>query len=233
MKIANLIGTIVNQPGSTLHELMLRQLAVKGPGSHSWFTYAAKALSRYDLPDLHSLLQYPPTAKQWKVTVKRVVTDHWLEELRADVRNKISLKYLQTESCSLQRPHPVWRYAAYHPRQAARAQVKAKLLTGTYTLQGNKHRFNQHEVRSTCPLCKLAPENRLHFIRECRVFSEARQVADNILSEALPCYHSSSEEDKLQTLLDPQCVVHDRDRLERVSARFLYKLHCLRSKALL
>jgi hypothetical protein len=37
MKIANLIGTIVNQPGSTLHELMLRQLPsralVATPGS--------------------------------------------------------------------------------------------------------------------------------------------------------------------------------------------------------
>ena len=34
-----------------------------------------------------------------------------------------------------------------------RAQLKCKVLTGTYILQGNRAAFNQYTVDATCKLC--------------------------------------------------------------------------------
>jgi hypothetical protein len=52
--------------------------------------------------------------------------------------------------------------------------VKAKLLTGTYTLQANRAVFNQYEVDKTCPLCGMGPENRQHFMLECPSLQDVR-----------------------------------------------------------
>jgi hypothetical protein len=41
------------------------------------------------------------------------------------------------------------------------------LLTGTYILQCNRSKFNQHEVNATCPLCQLEDEDTLHFLIKC------------------------------------------------------------------
>lgn len=43
---------ILNQPGSTLHNLLLWHLAVKTP-MKLWFIYAAHRLARYNFPSLH------------------------------------------------------------------------------------------------------------------------------------------------------------------------------------
>ena len=47
--------------------------------------------------------------------------------------------------------------------------IKARLKTGTYILQCNRRKFNQHEVSATCPLCQLEDEDTLHFLIKCNV----------------------------------------------------------------
>ena len=44
--------------------------------------------------------------------------------------------------------------------------MKAKFLTGTYTLQSNKAKFNQFCVNPQCPLCKKLPGTREQFIEK-------------------------------------------------------------------
>ena len=46
-----------------------------------------------------------------------------------------------------------------------RAQLKCRLLTGTYTLQSNKAVFNQHLVDPTCQLCKGLQKTANTFLR--------------------------------------------------------------------
>ncbi len=232
INIANLVGRIARQEGSTLRNLMERQLATKGTRSHSWFVYVSKRLERYNLPDLHTLLAHPPTPVSWKLTVKSAILDHWLDILCKDAASKPSMRYLCLDNCSLTQPHPVWRYATDTARQRPRICVRAKLLTGTYTLQANRHKFNQYEVSATCQLCKAAPENRSHFIRQCTKFTEIRAKADSLIAEIIPDFHLLSEEEKLQHILDTDVVVADRANLERICARFLYSLHCMRTFAL-
>ena len=43
------------------------------------------------------------------------------------------------------------------------AEVKARILTNTYTLQSNRAKYNQHRVNDTCQLCKTGTEDREHF----------------------------------------------------------------------
>ena len=39
-------------------------------------------------------------------------------------------------------------------KKVRRAEIKARLLTGTYTLQSNRAKFNQYNVSPICKLCK-------------------------------------------------------------------------------
>ena len=56
-----------------------------------------------------------------------------------------------------------------------RAEVKCKLITGTYILQGNRATFNQHDVNPTCKLCHTDPETRQHFLSKITNFLTERQ----------------------------------------------------------
>ena len=51
-----------------------------------------------------------------------------------------------------------------------RAQLKCKLLTGTYILQANRAAFNQYSVNPTCKLCSKEHETREHFIAKCAFY---------------------------------------------------------------
>ena len=56
-----------------------------------------------------------------------------------------------------------------------RAQLKCKILMGTYILQGKRAVLNQYAVDPTCELCLKAPETRQYFISECSVFKSERK----------------------------------------------------------
>ena len=58
---------------------------------------------------------------------------------------------------------------------SVRTQVKCRLLTGTYILQGNRAAFNHFVVDSTCKLCASLSETRQYFLAERAVFGESRQ----------------------------------------------------------
>jgi hypothetical protein len=49
--------------------------------------------------------------------------------------------------------------------------IKAKLITGTYTLQANRAKFNQHSVSSTFLLCKSDSEDRIHLVLHCTTYT--------------------------------------------------------------
>ena len=232
INIAGVLGRIANLPGSTLHEVMLRQLAVKTSSSKSWFIYATRRLARYSLPDLHSIIEHPPNPDSWRKLVKQEILRHWTLRLQEEASEKSSLKYLQIHQCDLSRPHPVWLHSADHPRQAERARIKVRLLTGCYTLQANRHRFNQFQVSSSCPVCEGVPEDRLHFIRACPAYAVARQALDDRLMLTIRGYEDMTEEQRLNVILDPSSEVSDRADLERTSSHFLFLLHGARSRTL-
>ncbi|CAG2244751.1 unnamed protein product [Mytilus edulis] len=53
--------------------------------------------------------------------------------------------------------------------------IKARLITGTYVLQSNTSKFNQHEVSAVCPLCQYEDEDVEHFILKCYALFKYRK----------------------------------------------------------
>ena len=72
--------------------------------------------------------------------------------------------------------HPIWSTVRNSLIDNKRAQLKCKVFTGTYILQGNRAAFNQYTVDTTCKLCLAAPETRQHFIAECSAYTPEREV---------------------------------------------------------
>jgi hypothetical protein len=162
------------------HSIAVRQLAVKGQDSHSWFVHVDKVLLQYKLPDAHELLRYPPQKQAWKKRVKEAVTSFWEGEYKneADRRGLTSIRYMSTLSLDFRSPAPVWTSATMSPRESYKARIKAKVLTGCLTLQVHEARFkvNQHQRSPTCRLCSTAVEAREHFILHCPALQSTRMT---------------------------------------------------------
>ena len=118
-----------------------RRLALKSAKFKSWFVDMVevnKLLKKYGLPSAaHDLLAKLPSKHLWKTLVHNTVNNFWNEKLRTEAEQKVSLKYLNTDNCKIENIHQVWDTVHSHQRYVSRATIKAKLLTGCYTLQAN------------------------------------------------------------------------------------------------
>ena len=79
------------------------------------------------------------------------------------------------------------------------ASIKAKLLTGSYTLQANKARFNQYDVNPTCIVCKQEPEaeGREHFLLRCEGLADTRTIYIDMLKDNIYAYYDTQTWDAL------------------------------------
>ena len=87
------------------------------------------------------------------------------------MQSKTSLGILEIQQNPLDEPRLIYKHVGSNPHDVEKAVIKARLLTGTYTLQANRHRFNQYEVDKTCEPCSIDTE---HFILHCTALQEAR-----------------------------------------------------------
>ena len=76
-------------------------------------------------------------------------------------------------------------------------KLKQRLVTGTYTLQSNRAKFNQFNVSPVCQLCNKHPETREHFLTSCESLKNIRTLYINKVRSLLE--HSSSN---INILLD-------------------------------
>ena len=96
---------------------------------------------------------------------------HRLMSLHGKMDVKIFLMFIVAENT---RSVNIYNYVGSNPNEVEKASIKARLLTGTYTLKVNRHRFNQYEVEKTCKLCNKETEDRQHFILHCSALEHAR-----------------------------------------------------------
>ena len=163
-RIFGTFGNIIRSYGSVEYELAWRQLSLKSDKSHSWFIMVKTLLELYELPSVYDLLQSPPGKYSWKNLVKNTVNRYWNLKLQDDARQKSSLKFLDIDSLKVGKTHLLWENAGSDPMAVTKATIKCRMLLGVYTLQANRHRFNQYDVEPICPLCKTEAEDRVHFI---------------------------------------------------------------------
>ena len=80
---------------------------------------------------------------------------------------KSTLRFLHPMSMNCETVHNVWANTGLDSISIMEANVKARLLTGVYTLQSNRSRFNKYEVSAICPLCMDEIEDTEHFLLQC------------------------------------------------------------------
>jgi hypothetical protein len=149
------------------HEIARRQLAIKYQNINSWFTHIRKLLQKYSLPTAYDLMERPPTKGKWKAMLNKAVKEHHMTEWYNEVEDKTSLKYLTLQKHPIKNSHPIWHTVPNNTRAVMKANIKAKIITRTCTLQANRARFNQHSVSPTCLLRKNDSEDREHLILHC------------------------------------------------------------------
>ena len=152
---------------------------------------------------------------------------------KCEIESKPSLKYVNPDSMKVGQSHPVWSTVRCNIMDNKRAQLKCKLLTGTYILQGNRAVFNQHSVDPTCKLCTIAPETRQHFIAEWPAFvTERCELTEKLLRSDVTNGYVKNPEILTQLMLDASVLLKPCESqsealniLELQSREFLYKIH--------
>ena len=141
-----------------LKEMLIRQCIMKGPTSTTWIIYVQKILQKYGLHSQIHILQNPDSNQQWKIKIIKVINYFWTKSFLKEAALKTSLYFLNPV-VTPGTPHQIWINS--HPRDIRRSIIKAKLITGCFILLTTKAIFGDKEV--ICPLCKTAPEGRVHF----------------------------------------------------------------------
>ena len=122
----------------------------------------------------------------------------------------------------------------------------ARLLTGTYTLQSNRAKFNQFNVSPICQLCNKKSETRKHFLVNCETLQSIRTVyigkirslfehssyIDTVLDDSEQC--SQLLLDSSHPEIDNRLHLNfEQTRLlELYSREFIFKIHIERMKIL-
>jgi hypothetical protein len=154
----NSLGAFYNitiSKGFMEYEIARRQLALKDHHIHSWFTHIRKLLQMYNLPTAYDMMGNPPTKHQWKQLLNKAFEEHLHTEWHNDINDKPSLKYLALPKYLNKQSHQLWHSVPNNIRAVTKANIRAKLITGIYTLQANGAKFNQHSVSSTLHLMQI------------------------------------------------------------------------------
>jgi hypothetical protein len=140
-------------------------------------------LSRYQFLSLFALTNSMPTKATWKRIVVFTIHRYWEDVISQQLPLYPSLRYMSHQYVVGQL-HPAISSVKPTLKDVRRCASKLRLLTGTYTLQGNRPRFNQFTC-TACPLCNTATETREHFLCKCVVLTEIRVASLKILQQAL------------------------------------------------
>ena len=70
--------------------------------------------------------------------------------------------------------HNVWASLVSTVLDVRKEIVKCRLLTGTYLLQSNRHKFSQSVVSATCRYCCIEDENLAHMLLYCPLHANQR-----------------------------------------------------------
>ncbi|VDI04475.1 Hypothetical predicted protein [Mytilus galloprovincialis] len=235
---------IVANKNSVEYNIANRQLAIKSKDSKSWFIRIVELTDKYELPSPHELLVNPPCKYKWKKLVSKVVNFFWLDKLKTEAKDKSTLNLLNIEDTIIGKTHNIWFSGGAEPFAVKRCNIKSKLACGTYTLQQDRAKFSRQSVSPICQLCKHEPEDREHFIIDCKVLEEVRSP----FIDKLRCYIQDiasgilfgelfqSNNNLLQLIVDcskfhfltNQQHVH----IEKISAGLCFSLHQKRSSLL-
>ena len=184
-KLLNLFFSILSSPGTKEYDVVIRQLAVRQIDEKSMISVCRRLLIEYRLPTAYELINNTPTKETWKNMVRGAIHCKVESDWKYDISEKPSLKYINSSALKVGQIHPLYATVRPNIQDIQRAEVKAKVLTGTYTLQSDRSKFNQFEVNPTFGLCLMHAETREHFISECKSLSDTRMKFISLIADIL------------------------------------------------
>jgi hypothetical protein len=99
-------------------------------------------LTLYELPTIGQLKQHLPSKLTWKLTVKKAIQFYWTEFLLKEMQGKSTLHFMDQTTLKIGSTHPIWTSLSSTVSSVQKGTIKARLLTGTYLLEANKHKFS-------------------------------------------------------------------------------------------
>ena len=158
-----------------------------------------------------------------------------------EASSKSSLKYLNIKNLEIEKSSNVWNLHLEPKLDTRKAIVKARMMTGSYILQIDKH--NNNSIDPTCPLYKADDETIFHLITTCPILSCIREKHFTIIKETiLKKLTSETWTERFNTKLAiaklvidctsfEGCIGNDNvlmSEIEKPTRNFLFQLHVTR-----
>ena len=243
-KALSFLHALIKSEGPT-KRIIERQYALKKKPSKSWIIYIKDVLQKYSLPSVCDLLQNLPSKLVWKKQCKKAIFEKVVEDTADEALSKSTLRYLNPVMTPNQGHLAVYANIDSQ-RQISRANIKIRLLTGTYTLQFHQHKFGKAPT-DVCSLCQKSCEDTPHFLLECDFLKDCRSIYIPQISNFIPYVYQNRTlifSDRyllVQLILDAShpsltalmnLPLNYRSDLECITRNFIYKLHLLRAQEL-
>ncbi|VDI80532.1 Hypothetical predicted protein [Mytilus galloprovincialis] len=168
-------GGIIQDNTSIEYRIIERQLVMSKQNANTFISRLETALSKYKLPKAQELLLVKPTREKWKTTVKCAIQDYWAEKWEMEKSEKSTMKYINIKARPIGNPHQIWKFTSNNTLEVKKAEIKAKLITRTYTLQVDRAKFSRNVEQDMCLLCNSATEDTEHFMLECNALKTERE----------------------------------------------------------
>ncbi|CAG2227484.1 unnamed protein product [Mytilus edulis] len=146
-----------------------------GKSPDDFFFQTALLLAKYNLPDIFDKNIPIPSKLSWKKLVKTEISSFWTLRLKEEAHQMSSLKFLNLNFGNADSTHPVWDSVEQNLIEIRKASTKVRMLTGTYMVQADKHKFSQYTIDPTCLLCHREIEDILHVLTQCPVLCNERK----------------------------------------------------------
>ena len=169
-----------------IKQVINRQIGVNFDNEDSFFFTIRQILSQYKLPLISQLKNNLPSKYNWKILVKKAVQQYWTNMFKEEAVQKSTLKFLAIEKLQLGEHHPLWNISIKTRVEVRKSIIKARIITGTLTLQIDKHKFSRYEHNTICQLCKTGDEDLMHFLLVCPILEGVRyEMLKNIKHEVM------------------------------------------------
>ena len=123
---------------------------------------------------------------------------------KAETFLKSTLKFLNLDSCTVDKEHPLWQYG-HDSFEVTMAATKARMTVLRYGMYIS-HCAGEKKC-SQCSLCGGQEETMAHFLLHCLALQQARSTTDHKIKTLLEhFYQPRSEDDLIQAILDPSAL---------------------------
>ena len=165
--------------------------------------------------------------------VKDAVIQYWNKQLKEEAKQMSTLKYLNIQKCSVEKPHISYLATPTDPLKVCMTATKTKLLVQRYPLTALQ--ASGKKKQDSCPICKEDSETLPHFLLECQPIGQNRmryigEIQDTLEESNLkPLPLTENTRDwYVQLLLDSTVLVDEmrvQMRIEEIAREMIFNLH--------